>query len=77
MSDRTLLDMVHSMMSYAQLPDSFWGHTVETAIYILNNVHSKSVLEHFPNCGEGIKVVYITSEFGDAQHMCWCKILRS
>jgi len=42
---RTLLDMVQSMMSYIQLPDSFWGHTVETAIYILNNVPSKSVLE--------------------------------
>ncbi|KAA0049626.1 gag/pol protein [Cucumis melo var. makuwa] len=41
--NRTLLDMVHSMMSYAQLPSSFWGYAVETAVHILNNVPSKSV----------------------------------
>ncbi|KAA0067449.1 gag/pol protein [Cucumis melo var. makuwa] len=43
--NRTLLDMVHSMMSYAQLPSSFWGYVVETAVHILNNVPSKSVSE--------------------------------
>lgn len=43
--NRTLLDMVRSMMSYAQLPDSFWGFAVETAAYILNMVPSKSVPE--------------------------------
>ncbi|TYJ99758.1 gag/pol protein [Cucumis melo var. makuwa] len=41
--NRTLLDMVRSMMSYAQLPSSFWGYAVETAVHILNNVSSKSV----------------------------------
>ncbi|KAA0033023.1 gag/pol protein [Cucumis melo var. makuwa] len=41
--NRALLDMVRSMMSFAQLPDSFWGYALETAIYILNNVPSKSV----------------------------------
>ncbi|KAA0038166.1 gag/pol protein [Cucumis melo var. makuwa] len=35
--------MVHSMMSFAQLLDSFWGYALETTIYILNNVPSKSV----------------------------------
>ena len=30
-------------MSYAQLPDSFWGCAVMTALYILNNDPSKSV----------------------------------
>ncbi|KAA0048103.1 gag/pol protein [Cucumis melo var. makuwa] len=40
--NRTLLDMVRFMMSFAQLPDSFWGYALETAIYILNNVPSKS-----------------------------------
>ncbi|KAA0049915.1 gag/pol protein [Cucumis melo var. makuwa] len=43
--NRTLLDMVRSMMSYAQLPSSFWGYAVETAVHILNNVPSKSVSE--------------------------------
>ena len=43
--NRTLLDMVRSMMSYASLPNSFWGFAVETAVYILNNVPSKSVSE--------------------------------
>ncbi|KAA0046206.1 gag/pol protein [Cucumis melo var. makuwa] len=43
--NRTLLDMVRSMMSFAQLPNSFWGYALETAIYILNNVLSKSVSE--------------------------------
>ncbi|KAA0062925.1 gag/pol protein [Cucumis melo var. makuwa] len=43
--NRILLDMVRSMMSYAQLPSSFWGYAVETAVHILNNVPSKSVSE--------------------------------
>ncbi|KAA0051182.1 gag/pol protein [Cucumis melo var. makuwa] len=43
--NRTLLDMVRSMMNFAQLPDSFWGYALETAIYVLNNVPSKSVSE--------------------------------
>ncbi|KAA0056349.1 gag/pol protein [Cucumis melo var. makuwa] len=43
--NRTLLDMVHSMMSYAQLPSSFLGYVVETTVHILNNVPSKSVSE--------------------------------
>ncbi|KAA0050040.1 gag/pol protein [Cucumis melo var. makuwa] len=37
--------MVRSMMSFTQLPDSFWGYALETTIYILNNVPSKSVSE--------------------------------
>ena len=37
--------MVRSMMSFAQLPDSFWGYAVETSPYILNIVPTKSVLE--------------------------------
>ena len=35
--------MVRSMMSYSDLPDSFWGYTLETSVYILNLVPSKSV----------------------------------
>jgi len=39
----TLLDMVRSMMAYANLPISFWGDALLTAAYILNRVPSKSV----------------------------------
>lgn len=41
--NRTLMEMVRSMMSYSDLPDSFWGYALETAAYILNLVPSKSV----------------------------------
>ncbi|KAG8472923.1 hypothetical protein CXB51_035047 [Gossypium anomalum] len=41
--NRTLLDMVRSMMSHADLPTSFWGHALETTIFTLNRVPSKSV----------------------------------
>ena len=41
--NRTLLDMVRSMMGNADLPKSFWGYALETTIYILNKVPSKLV----------------------------------
>ena len=41
--NRTLLDMVRSMMSYTDLPISLWGFALQTASYILNCVPSKSV----------------------------------
>ena len=41
--NKTLLDMVRSMMSYSILPLSFWGHAIQTACYLLNNVPSKLV----------------------------------
>ena len=41
--NRTLLDMVRSMMSHADLPNSFWGHALLTAAYTLNRVPSKTV----------------------------------
>ena len=34
--NRTLLDMVRSMMSQTDLPISFWGYALETAAFILN-----------------------------------------
>ena len=40
---RTLLDMVRSMMSQTNLPISFWGYALETIVFILNRVPSKSV----------------------------------
>ncbi|CAN0875011.1 Retrovirus-related Pol polyprotein from transposon TNT 1-94 [Linum grandiflorum] len=41
--NRTLLDMVRSMMSFANLPISFWGHALITAAFTLNRTPSKSV----------------------------------
>jgi hypothetical protein len=41
--NRTLLDMVRSLMSLTDLPLSFWGYCLETAAFTLNRVPSKSV----------------------------------
>ena len=41
--NRTLLDMVRSMISYSSLPLSFWGYALQTAVHILNVVPSKSI----------------------------------
>ncbi|KAK9006918.1 hypothetical protein V6N11_019248 [Hibiscus sabdariffa] len=41
--NRTLLDMVRSMMSHTDLPTSFWGYALETTAFTLNRVPSKSV----------------------------------
>ena len=42
-----MLDMVRSMMSYSLLPLSFWGYALQTVVYILNVVPSKSI-QHTP-----------------------------
>ena len=41
--NRTLLDMVRSMMSKSDLPLSFWGYALETTTFTLNRVPSESV----------------------------------
>jgi hypothetical protein len=41
--NRTLMDMVRSMLSYSTLPISLWMEALKTDIHILNRVHSKSV----------------------------------
>ena len=41
--NRTLFDMVRSMMSLTDLPLSFWGYALETAAFMLNRAPSKSV----------------------------------
>ncbi|KAL0288391.1 UNVERIFIED_CONTAM: hypothetical protein Sradi_7098500 [Sesamum radiatum] len=41
--NRTLLDMVRSMMSFTELPPSFWGHALEMAAKLLNIAPSKTV----------------------------------
>jgi hypothetical protein len=41
--NRTLMDMVRSMLSYSTLPISLWMEALKTAVHILNRVPSKSV----------------------------------
>ncbi|RVW94847.1 Retrovirus-related Pol polyprotein from transposon TNT 1-94 [Vitis vinifera] len=41
--NRTLKDMVRSMISHSILPESLWGEAIKTAVYILNRVPSKAV----------------------------------
>jgi hypothetical protein len=41
--NRTLMDMVRSMISYSTLPVSLWMEALKTAIHILNRVPNKSV----------------------------------
>ena len=41
--NRTLLDMVRSMMSLTDLPLSFWGYALDTTAFTLNKAPSKSV----------------------------------
>ena len=41
--NRTLLEMVRSMISYASLLVSFWGYALETVQYLLNLVPSKAI----------------------------------
>ncbi|GKB60741.1 zinc finger, CCHC-type containing protein [Tanacetum coccineum] len=41
--NRTLLDMVRSMMNLTTLPKSFWGYALESAVRILNMVPTKKV----------------------------------
>ena len=39
----TLKDIVRSMISHSTFPESLWGETLKTAIYILNKVPIKVV----------------------------------
>ena len=41
--NRTLLDMVRSIMSMSELSISFWAYTLETTVYLLNRVPTKSI----------------------------------
>ena len=41
--NRTLKDMVRSMIVHSTLPESLWGEALKTAAYILNRVPTKAV----------------------------------
>ena len=44
--NRTLLDIVQSMMSLTNLPLSFWGYALETATFTLNRAPSNPLRRH-------------------------------
>jgi hypothetical protein len=67
--NRTLLDMVRSMMSQADLPLSFWGYALETVAFTLNRVPSKSVEKTPYEIWTGKCPVYLFSKFGDVRLM--------
>ena len=41
--NRTLMEILRSMISFSLLPNSFWGYALQTAAYILNVVPSKFI----------------------------------
>jgi len=41
--NRTLLDMVQSMLNSSNLPKSLWTEALKTTVYILNRVPTKAV----------------------------------
>ena len=41
--NRTLMDMVRSMISNSSLPKSLWTYALKTAVYLLNKIPSKAV----------------------------------
>ena len=49
--NRTLLDMVRSMMSLTDLPLSFWGYALETTAFTLNRAPSNLLRRHCMNYG--------------------------
>ena len=49
--NRTLLDMVRSMMSLTDLPLLFWGYALETAAFTLKRHHLNPLRRHYMNCG--------------------------
>ena len=49
--NRTLMDMVRSMMSNSDLPLSLWSETLKTVMYILNRYHLRLFPKHLLNYG--------------------------
>ena len=54
--NRTLLDMVRSMMSLTDLPLSFWGYALETAAFTLKGHHLNPLRRHRMNYGLAVNL---------------------
>ncbi|RVW38040.1 Retrovirus-related Pol polyprotein from transposon TNT 1-94 [Vitis vinifera] len=61
--NRTLKDMVRSMISHSTLPESPWGEAIKTAVYILNRVPSKTVAKTHMSYGLARNLVLGTCMF--------------
>ena len=67
--NRTLLDMVRSMMSLTDLPLSFWGYALETATFTLNRHRLNPLRRHRMNYGLARNLSCRFLKFGDAMLM--------
>ena len=65
--NRTLLDMVRSMMYLTDLPLSFWGYALEIAAFTLNRAPSKFV--ETTSYGLAVNIKRRFSKFGVAMLM--------
>ena len=61
--NKTLLEIVRSMMSYLTLPISFWGYALNTTIHLLNLVPSKyfakTPMELWSGCKPSMRYLHI------------------
>ena len=67
--NRTLLDMVRSMMSLTDLPLSFWGNALEAATFTLNRAPSNPLRRHRMNYCLAINLSCRFLKFGVAMLM--------
>ena len=67
--NRTLLDMVPSVMSLTDLPLSFWGYALETAAFTLNRAPSNPLRRHRMNYGLARNLSCCFLKFGVAMLM--------
>ena len=64
--NRTLLDMVRSMMSLTDLPLLFWGYALETAAFTLKGHHLNLLRRHRMNYGLAVNLSCHFLKFGVA-----------
>ena len=62
--NRTLLDIVQSMMSLTDLPLSFWGYALETAAFTLKGHHLNPLRRHRMNYGLAVNLSCHFLKFG-------------
>ena len=62
--NRTLLDMVRSMMSLTDLPRSFWGYALETGAFTLKGHHLNPLRRHRINYGLAVNLSCRFLKFG-------------
>ena len=67
--NRTLLDIVQSMMFLTDLPLPFWGYALETAAFTLKGHHLNPLRRHHMNCGLARNPSYRFLKFGAAMLM--------